>query len=169
MGGVSINMNLKKRKVSLTEIVILLLKPDNYVSNPFFPSVLKENTEIQAEFGADNVETYEYEYRGWTISFRPDQVMENEILEFKVKRPYTKEPELKDFAYIQGLLQAYMMGIPKFRVVIVYYNPSENAKKVESEVTYDVAEGEAVGYLDLATERLEKLRELLVPIKVGQR
>jgi hypothetical protein len=154
-------MNIKKRRVSLTEVLLILLKPDNIVSDPYFPSVLKENTEIQAEFGADNTETFEYEFSGWNIAFKPDQIFDDYILEFKTMRPYTKGEEQFEFAYLQGLLQAYMLGKPKFKIIIVYYNPSVGEKIIKKEATFETNTEDAEKYLSEAIGRLEKLREVL--------
>jgi hypothetical protein len=154
-------MNLKKRRVSLTDILLILLKPDNIVTDPYFPSVLRENTEIQAEFGADNTETFEYEYLEWTISFKPDQVYDDMVLEFKTMRPYTKGEEQMEFAYLQGLLQAYMMGKPKFKIAIVYYNPSTGEKILKKEVVFQMDKQEAERCLEEAIHRFEELRRIL--------
>lgn len=158
------NMNLKKKKVNLTEIITLLLDPRMIVEEQYFPSVLHENTEIQAEYGADNKETFEHEYHGWSISFRPDQVEDDKIIEVKVRRPYSKVADLRAWAYLQGLLQAYMLGKPKFVIVIISYNPSAGSKKIELEQEFDVSVDEARNYLDISVGRLEAIRDILKPV-----
>lgn len=159
-------MNLKNRRINITEIITILLTPENFVNNPYFPSVLSENTEIQAEFGADNRETFEAEYSDWNITMRPDQILDDHILEFKVKRPYTKLREMANWGYVQGLLQAFLLGKERFRLVVVDYNPSEKRKNISIDKFFQVNQEEAKSLLDEAIRRINTLRELLKPIKL---
>lgn len=156
-------MNLKKKHLNLTEVVTMLLDPKSLVESQYFPSVLHENVEIQAEYGADNRESHEFDFRGWSIAFKPDQIIDDRVYELKVRRPYTKIADMRAWAYVQGLLQAYMLGKSRFVVIVVSYNPSERSKRVEVEREFSVVESEAVKYLNEAIDRFETLRNILTP------
>ena len=141
-------MKLRNRKANLTEIVRILLRQAAFFEGEYYPSeILQENKILQYEVGADNDETFEVNpdnWSNWTISFKPDQVFDDKVVEVKVRRKYTRAEDQKKEAFVQALLAAYLLKKPKFEICVINEN---------REVEYN-GEFNTIDYAELANKLL---------------
>ena len=156
-------VDLKHRRLSMTEAVQLLLKPEDIVDDIYYRSrALSENADIQVQLGADNTERFEVEKNGWRFNFIPDQITDDGIIEVKVRRRYTKGRDQRLWAFTQALLQADLLNKPRFTIVIYSYDD----QKIEHEQSFTFEDQVIRDLADALWHRLfvklEKLRSTLL-------
>jgi hypothetical protein len=155
-------MNFRFRKISLTDALNIYLQPEIFFTGQsFLWQIMRENSEIHAKLGFEKTETLYARIDKWELSFSPDKITGDGIYECKIVRPYSNREKLKEYAYYQALIEAYLLQKSQF--TLVFYNYKE--QKIEEEQNYFLGEEEkfkAETFLKSLILRLERLREIFI-------